>query len=91
MPESDRIVTFDAVAAVVESLRGAIDSASPVRLRELIGMLVKRIKVTKDGEYEIEPVPAARPFFAAANSLLLAPPDGLEPPTQALGRPRSVH
>lgn len=37
------------------------------------------------------PVPAARPFFAAADSLLTAPPDGLEPPTQALGRPRSIH
>lgn|GEM_PF-5256482 len=81
----------DAVAAVVESLRATIDSASPVQLRELIGMLVERIKLTEDGEYEIEPVAAARPFFAAANSLLLAPPDGFEPPTPALGRLRSIH
>ncbi len=28
---------------------------------------------------------------AAAHDRQLAPPDGLEPPTQALGRPRSVH
>ncbi len=54
-------------------------------------MLIQRIKVTEEDAYEIEPVPATRPFFAAADSLLLAPPDGLEPPTQALGRPRSVH
>ena len=33
----------------------------------------------------------ARPFFVAASVGVLAPPDGLEPPTQALGRPRSVH
>ena len=36
-------------------------------------------------------VPAARPFFAGDDALLMAPPDGLEPPTQALGRPRSIH
>ncbi len=76
LPEPDKVVTFDAVATVVESLRAAIDKASPVQLRELIGMLIERIKVTEDGEYEIEPVPAARPFFAAADSLLLAPPGG---------------
>jgi hypothetical protein len=40
---------------------------------------------------EIEPVPAARPCFAVAESLLLAPPDGFEPPTPALGRLRSIH
>jgi hypothetical protein len=39
-------------------------------------MLVERIKVSADGDYWIEPVPAARPFFATAGSLLLAPPDG---------------
>ncbi|MBI2776693.1 MAG: recombinase family protein [Chloroflexi bacterium] len=77
LPEPDKIVTFDAVAVFVESLRAAIDSASLVQLRELIGMLVERIEVSEDGECEIEPVPAARPFFAAAESLLLAPPDGL--------------
>jgi len=80
LPEPDKVVTFDAVAAVVESLRAALDSAGPEQLRELIRMLVERIRVTEDGAYEIEPVPASRPFFAAAESLLLAPPDGLEPP-----------
>lgn len=91
LPEPDKVVTFDAVASVVESLRTAIDCASPEQLRELIGMLVERIKLTEDGEYEVEPVPAARPFFAAADTLLLAPPDGLEPPTRTLGRCRSIH
>ena len=57
-PEPDRIVTFDAVASVVEALRAAIDTAGPEQLRELIGMLVERIKVTEDGECEIEPVDA---------------------------------
>jgi hypothetical protein len=54
-------------------------------------MLVDRMKRTNDGEYGIEPVPAARRFFATAGNLVMAPPDGFEPPTQALGRPRSIH
>jgi hypothetical protein len=91
LPEPDKVVTFDAVAAAVESLRTAIDTASPERLRELIGMLIEKVKLTEDGEYETEPVPAARPFFATAESLLVAPPDGFEPPTPALGRLRSIH
>jgi hypothetical protein len=44
------IAAFDAAASVVESLRTAIDRASPEQLRELIGMLVEKIKVTEDGE-----------------------------------------
>ncbi len=91
LPEPEKIVTFDAVAAVVESLRVAIDPRAQSSSRELIGMLIEPIKVTEDDEYEIEPVPVARPFFAAAESLLLAPPDGLEPPTHSLGRNRSIH
>ena len=91
LPEPEKVVTFDAVAGVVASLREAIGVAAPEQLKELIGMLIERVKVTADGHYEIEPVPAARPFFAPRGTLLGAPPDGLEPPTQALGRPRSIH
>ena len=79
------------VAVIVESLRAAIDCASPGHPRERIEKLVERIKVTAAGEYQIGPIPAARPLFAAAESLLLAPPDGLEPPTRTLGRCRSIH
>ena len=35
--------------------------------------------------------PGVGPLRNAGQRLLMAPPDGLEPPTQALGRPRSVH
>ena len=91
LPEPEKVVTFDAVAGVVASLREAIGVAAPEQLKELIGMLIERVKVTADGHYEIEPVPAARPFFAPRGTLPGAPPDGLEPPTQALGRPRSIH
>ncbi len=91
LPEPEKVITFRAVAGIVASLSQAMAAATQEQLKPLIGMLLTRIKVTDDGGCEIEPVPSARPFFAAHGSLLLAPPDGLEPPTQALGRPRSVH
>ena len=91
LPEPEKIITFDAVARIVESLRLAISTAAPDQLKELIGLLVERVRVSADGTYAIELVPAARPFFAPRETLLQAPPDGLEPPTQALGRPRSIH
>ncbi len=77
LPEPNKVVTFETVAAVVASLRAAIDAASPEQLRELIGMLIERIKVTGDGEYKIEPVPAAQPFVAAAERQSRRIPIGL--------------
>jgi hypothetical protein len=38
--------------------------------------------------HDLDTIFPVRPFVDA---LGMAPPDGLEPPTQALGRPRSVH
>jgi hypothetical protein len=37
LPEPDKVVTFDAVPNVADSLRAAIDTASRERLRELTG------------------------------------------------------
>jgi hypothetical protein len=91
LPEPDKITTFDQVAALVSSLGRALDAASPEQVRELIRMLVERVTTSAGEVSDIEIVPAARPFFAARESLLMAPPDGFEPPTQALGRPRSIH
>lgn len=85
------LAPLDAVASVAESLRAATHRASPEQLRELMTTLGERIKPTGGGEYEIEPVAAVRPLLSASDSLLLAPPDGFEPPTPALGRLRSIH
>ena len=90
LPEADKVIAFDDAARLVESLEVAIGAASPEQLKALIRMLVVRV-TTNDHDLEsIEIVPSALPFFAQP-TLLRAPPDGLEPPTQALGRPRSVH
>ena len=91
LPAPDKVVTFDQVASVVASLERAIDVASVDQLRQLIRLLVTRVSLRAGNIEEIEFVPSALPFFAPQPDLLMAPPDGLEPPTQALGRPRSVH
>ena len=91
LPETDKVVTFDQVAGVVASLDTAMDTASPEQLKDLIKMLVQRVTTQQRAVATVEIVPAALPFFAPRRNLLGAPPDGLEPPTQALGRPRSIH
>jgi hypothetical protein len=91
LPEPDKVVTFDGVARIVSSLVVAIDAATPEQLRELVRLVVDRVTTRGGRAAEIELKPAARPFFASGPNLLMAPPDGLEPPTPALGRLRSVH
>ncbi len=91
LPEADKLVSFDRVAGIVSSLAAAIDAASPAQLKDLVRMLVHRVTTARRAVASIEIVPAALPFFAPQITLLGAPPDGLEPPTQALGRPRSIH
>ena len=75
--------------------------------RRIILAIVESVRATDAGVSEIRVRPEARPFFedfvvgesatedeaapAARSSWLLAPPDGLEPPTRTLGRCRSIH
>jgi hypothetical protein len=64
------------------------------KLHELLPYLIERVKAADRHVVRIVPTEPARPFFAWAEQegcAGVAPPDGLEPPTQALGRPRSVH
>ena len=39
-------------------------------------MLVERLELTSNRAYKVEPNPSAHPFFAAAENVLVAPPDG---------------
>lgn len=64
LSEPEKVVTFDAVAGVVASLREAIGVATPEQPKEFIGMLVELVKVTPDRTHEINPVRTRRPFFA---------------------------
>jgi hypothetical protein len=99
IPGTDsKLVAFDdyrARAAEMRSFAEMVDSASGDKVQELLPWLIARVETADKQVVRIVPTDAARPFFAwagdAGDCAGVAPPDGLEPPTQALGRPRSVH
>jgi hypothetical protein len=80
------------VAGLVASLPAALDAATPDQVKQLIAMVVEDVTTKDRVVHEIRLRPEAMPFFASADPVLvLAPPDGFEPPTPALGRLRSIH
>jgi hypothetical protein len=90
IPDSDKLVQFDSHRKVVLSLAESMDKASPQRLAALVKLIVEKVPVV-DGKVDPQQIVWAapvRPFFESV--LLEAPPEGIEPPTQALGRPRSI-
>ena len=90
LPEPDKVISFDEVAARVASMAAALASAGPEQAKSLIALLVESVETSDRKVSAIAIVPAARPFFACS-TLSMAPPDGFEPPTPALGRLRSIH
>jgi hypothetical protein len=96
--ETGKIVEFRQKRRVAASLPDAIAllgaEGKHEEVRDALSGLVARVVVRDRRVVRIEPVPAARPFFRVAGEdglISVAPPDGLEPPTPALGRLRSVH
>jgi hypothetical protein len=58
----------------------------------LLAMVVEEVTTRDRVVDDIRLRPVAMPFFASPDPVLvLAPPDGLEPPTHSLGRNRSIH
>ncbi|MGH2455195.1 MAG: recombinase zinc beta ribbon domain-containing protein [Candidatus Limnocylindria bacterium] len=65
VPDSDKLVQFDAHRRVVLTLAQSVDSASPSRVKELVGLLVEQVPVC-DGQVDPEEIvwtPAARRFL----------------------------
>lgn len=61
-------------------------------IRVLSQHIVERVVIEHGRVRDVVVRMEARPFFEEMRDRVAgAPPDGLEPPTQALGRPRSVH
>jgi hypothetical protein len=87
---NERVVEFDRYRDVVTSLPDTLAGATPEAIQPIIALLVERVDTADREVTSITWVPAARPFFTSS-CVTLAPPDGFEPPTQALGRPRSIH
>ena len=84
--------------AEVRSFAEMVDAASGDTLQELVPWLVERVETADKHVVRVVPTPGARPFFAWAEHDTegqvcagVAPPDGFEPPTPALGRLRSIH
>jgi DNA invertase Pin-like site-specific DNA recombinase len=96
--ETGKIVEFRQKRRVAASLPDALAALGAegrhAEVQDALSGLVARVVVRDRRVVRIEPVAAARPFFRAADEdglISVAPPDGLEPPTPALGRLRSVH
>jgi hypothetical protein len=89
VPDSDKLVMFDRHRKVLESMAANLDRATTAQRQELVARLAIRIvaRGRSVDPADIEWAGPVRPFFM----LLEAPPDGFEPPTPALGRPRSIH
>jgi DNA invertase Pin-like site-specific DNA recombinase len=94
----DKLVLFDRYRAEVKSFAEALDAAAPEKLRELVALLVERVETDARAVARVMWTGPARPFFVATAAEAaeravwgVAPPDGFEPPTPALGRPRSIH
>ena len=69
-----------------------IRDATPEHAQAIIRHIVERVTIEAGEVIGIAVRMEARPFFGDyGTAVVMAPPDGLEPPTQALGRPRSVH
>ncbi len=92
LPQNDKVCSFDEVAEIVESLPAALDRATPDQAKQLLAMVVQEVTTEGRTVAEITLRPEATPFFdLERGDLVLAPPDGFEPPTRSLGRCRSIH
>lgn len=89
LAEGDKVVTFDRAATVVTNLADTLDHLPPARQRDLVRLVVEAVPTLGQG-VDVDRMVWTGPVQTLF-ALNEAPPDGLEPPTQALGRPRSVH
>ena len=87
----DKLILFDRYRAEVRGFAETLDAGNDEDRRRLVATLVERVETEDRRVARVVWTAPARPFFREQVLLGLAPPDGLEPPTQALGRPRSVH
>ncbi len=91
-PEDANVIAFDRTAGRLLPLAETLRGTGPEHQAKIVAHVVERVVLAGGNVAEMRVRLEARPFFAEiADGMAVAPPDGLEPPTQALGRPRSVH
>lgn len=82
------VLAFDRTGEQLLPIATIIRETTPEHQTALIKHIVERVTVTDGQVTGIELRPEARPFYAGS---VMAPPDGLEPPTRTLGECRSIH
>jgi DNA invertase Pin-like site-specific DNA recombinase len=91
-PADSNIIAFDRASKVLLPMAQIIREASPEHAQEIIRHIVEKVTIESGQVVGITVRLEARPFFDdLGDRMAMAPPDGLEPPTPALGRLRSVH
>ena len=91
-PVDSNVIAFDLAATTLLPLGTLIQRTAPEHQAALIRHIVERVVIEAGEVRDIEPRLEARPFFAGMRDrMAMAPPEGFEPPTPALGRRRSIH
>jgi DNA invertase Pin-like site-specific DNA recombinase len=91
-PADSNVMAFDRASTTLLPMAQKIRGASPQRAQEIIRHIVERVTIEDGQVVGIAVRLEARPFFDdLGDRMAMAPPDGFEPPTPALGRPRSIH
>ena len=92
LPDPNKLVAFDRNRHVMVTMAENVERATRTQLAELVQLLIERVRAKgRSIEPESDRVDAAGSPVLRASCVAMAPPDGFEPPTQALGRPRSIH
>ena len=86
------MIAFDRAAATLLPMARIIRETTAEHQRAIVQHIVESVEIHAGEVVGIAVRPKCDPFFGSyGTAVVMAPPDGLEPPTQALGRPRSVH
>jgi DNA invertase Pin-like site-specific DNA recombinase len=89
IPDDEKLVRFEAYRQIAVSVAEALEAFTAEQRQELVRILIERVTV-RNRQVTASSIawsPPMRPFF---ERVTMAPPEGIEPPTQALGRPRSI-
>jgi DNA invertase Pin-like site-specific DNA recombinase len=86
-PADSNLIAFDQAAERLLPIGTILRETTPEHQGALIRHIVESVTLADGTDPSITLRPEARPFYSAA----VAPPERFELPTQALGRPRSIH
>jgi site-specific DNA recombinase len=90
-PVDENVIAFDRAASLLRPMGEIIEKADPERQRAILRHVLERVEIAAGEVAGITVRLEARPFFEDwPAAVVVVPLEGIEPPTQALGRPRSI-